>query len=739
MDFLAEGIEPKIGEKSMSKNFSQLSRSFLCFLGAIGLLSLEISAFASDHWAFVPPERPEIPEVENQAWVRNPIDAFLLADLEAFEIAPVPEADRTTLLRRLSFGLAGLPPTPKDIEAFLNDDSKEAYEKVVDRLLASPHYGERWAQHWLDLARYADTDGFELDHTRPDMWRYRDWVVEALNNDLPYDRFLTYQMAGDEVAPEDPKAAVATGFHRAYPDMVDMNDQNERRQVALDDIVETTGSVFLGLTIGCARCHDHKFDPIRQLDFYQLQAFFTPSRFNDGFTVATAVEQAEHSRLVNDWRNERAKVQANLIRLEAPAREQIAPGLPPKLNDREQAAFEKPEADRTPEEIALVFEALARDDRIKIKAIQEFLEPETMALRTEALVRLDEIQQAEPPHLPRARVLDESAREAPATHLLIRGQFGQQGPEVLPAFPAILVRSESEAVPEISPRERSTGRRATLATWLTKPDHPLTARVLVNRVWQHHFGRGIVETSSDFGTMGIEPSHPELLDWLATELVAQGWSLKALHRLILTSSSYRMSTRFDSQAFEADPENVLFWRQNRQRLDGEAIRDALLAISGLLNPELGGPPVFPELPPELTKLSSKGAIWPVSPDEQDRNRRGLYIFVRRNLRYPFFEAFDRPDTNASCPRRSVTTIAPQALALLNDPLAHKAAKSLADRIAREAGPELADRIDLAYQLTLGRLPDQNERLVAEEFLLTDADWTNFCLAILNINEFVYLD
>ncbi|CAN5775288.1 PSD1 and planctomycete cytochrome C domain-containing protein [soil metagenome] len=719
-------------------HFSFYSLFSLCALGALGV---EITA--SDHWAFVPPTRSEVPEVEDRDWVRNPIDAFLLSDLEAFEISPAPEADRATLLRRLSFGLIGLPPTPDEIDAFLNDDSESAYEKIVDRLLSSPHYGERWAQHWLDLARYADTDGYELDHTRPDMWRYRDWVIEALNNDLPYDQFLTYQMAGDEVAPDDPKAAVATGFHRAYPDMVDINDQNERRQMAMDDIVETTGSVFLALTIGCARCHDHKFDPIRQVDFYQLQAFFTPARFLDDYVVVDAEQRAEHDRQVRRWRSARAEAQADLIRLEAPAREQLAPGPPPKLDDRETAAFEKAEADRSPEEVGRVFDALARDDRVQAAQIEEILDSDAAATRADWLERLEALQKSEPSSLPLARVLDETGRNAPPTHLLIRGQFGQIGPEVPPAFPAVLASSEAEAVPEIIPGARSTGRRAALAAWLTRPDHPLTTRVIVNRLWQHHFGRGIVETPSDFGTMGIEPTHPALLDWLATELVDRGWSLKEMHRLIVTSSAYRMSTQFDPETFEADPENVLFWRQNRQRLDGEAIRDAILAVSGLLHPELGGPPVFPELPPELTKLSSKGAIWPVSPRAEDRNRRGLYVFVRRNLRYPFFEAFDRPDTNASCPQRSVTTIAPQALALLNDPIAHQAANALAERVEREAGPGLADRIARAYRLALGRDPDEQERRIAEEFLKSEGDeaaaWTNFCLALLNVNEFVYLD
>ncbi|MBX6311676.1 MAG: DUF1553 domain-containing protein [Isosphaeraceae bacterium] len=693
------------------------------------------------HWAFVPPQRPAVPKVRESGWVRNPIDAFILARLEASGLGHAPEADRATLLRRLSFDLMGLPPTPEEIDAFEHDPAPEAYEKVVDRLLASPRYGERWAQHWLDLARYADTDGFEFDQVRPDAWRYRDWVVEALNRDLPYDAFVRLQLAGDEIEPDNPAAFIATGFNRCYPDMVDLNDQGLRRQNALNDITETTGLVFLGLTIGCARCHDHKFDPIRQSDFYKLQAFFTPARFRDDYPIASAAARADYERRQAAWEGEVAALQAALIRLEAPARARLAPGLPEKITDEVVAAYQKDEARRTPREVRLVYEALARDKRLKSKDLAAALDPDQARERERLLARLEAVQKAAPPPLPRARGLDETGPEAPPTYLLRRGEYTAKGPEVPPAFPAVLTKDEAETTPPIAPTARSTGRRSALAAWLVRSDHPLTARVMVNRLWQHHFGRGIVASPSDFGIMGEEPSHPELLDWLALEFVARGWSLKAVHRLIVTSASYRQSTRLEAKAKEIDPENTLLWRQNRRRLEGEAIRDALLAVSGRLSPLMGGPGVFPELPAELTKLSSKGAVWPVSPRAEDRHRRSLYVFVRRNLRYPLFEVFDRPDTNASCPRRAVSTVSPQALSLLNGRLAHESAHALAARVACEVGPDQEARIDRAYRLCLGRPPDAEERRLAREFLAAGAEtsWEDFCLALLNTNEFVYID
>ena len=718
-------------------NFLPLGLSLCVLCGESLSAEKPITAEDRAHWAFVSPKRPPVPTVKERRWVRNPIDSFILEQLEENQLRHAPEADRATLLRRLTVDLTGLPPTPDELDSFLADRSPGAYETVVDRLLASPRYGERWAQHWLDLARYADTDGFEFDQARPDAWRYRDWVVQALNRDLPYTTFVRLQLAGDETDPDDPSAFIATGFNRCYPDMVDLNDQALRRQNALNDITETTGLVFLGLTIGCARCHDHKFDPIRLTDFYQLQAFFTPARFRDDYPIASPEARAAYEEQMGAWERSLAAVQAALIRLEAAARAKLAPGEPPGLNDEMIAAFQKPDVDRTPGDVRLVFEALAKDQRVKPAALSAALGPAGTADRRALLARLARVRQESPRPLPQARGLDETGPRAPPTFLLQRGDFNAKGAEVVPAFPVVL--SGSETPSRIERTAHSTGRRRALADWLTRPDNPLTARVLINRVWQHHFGRGIVATPSDFGTMGEPPSHPELLDWLATEFVARGWSMKTLHRLMVTSATYRQSSRPDPAALAADPENTLFWRQNRQRLDGEALRDALLAVGGRLNLALGGSSVFPELPAELTKLSSKGAVWPVSPDPADRDRRSLYVFVRRNLRFPFFEAFDRPDTNASCPRRAVTTIAPQALTLLNSALANDAARALASRVERAAGSDIEAQIRQAYRLAFAREPDPEELRLAREFLGREGSLRLFCLALLNANEFLYID
>lgn len=697
--------------------------------------SAQQPADEQSHWAFQVPQRTKPPEIKNRAWAQNPIDGFIAAGLEANGLQASPEAERTALLRRVTFDLIGLPPSADEIDRFTTDRSPDAFEKVVDRLLASPQYGVRAAQHWLDLARYADTDGFEFDQPRPNAWRYRDWVVDAFNRDMPYDRFIRLQLAGDEYAPDDPSAFIATGFNRCYPDMVDLNDQALRRQNALNDITETTGLVFLGLTIGCARCHDHKSDPITQADFYKLQAFFSAARFRDDYPLASTPRRREFEKSIAAWGAALAQIQASILRIEKPVRDKVAPGLPMGALDTAVAAFNKPEAERSTAEVMIIYDLLHRDGRIKDDRWPVLLDAASIAERARLINRLEQVRRAAPPAVPTARGIDEAGPVAPPTYLLKRGEFGAKGPIVEPAFPAVL----ASAPPVVVPGRDSTGRRTALAKWLTNRNHPLTARVIVNRLWQGHFAKGLVETPSDFGKMGSEPTHPELLDWLAAELIESGWSLKSLHRLIVTTATYRRSSKRVGAA-DPDPENHWLAHQNRRRLDGEAIRDAMLAASGQLNPALGGPPVFPPLPAELTKLSSKGATWPVSWASRDRNRRSLYIFVRRNLRYPFFEAFDRPDTNASCPRRAITTTAPQALSLLNSRLSGEAARALSIDVERSEGRDVDAKVERAYLLALGRRPDQAERELARAFLSNaNASFAEFCLALFNLNEFVYVD
>lgn len=652
----------------------QISRSTVAGLMFVAIVLAADGARGQDsHWAFVAPRAVEPPSVVDRSWPLNPIDRFILAGLEEFNLRPAPPATKATLLRRVHFDLTGLPPTVAELRAFLADDQPGAYERVVDRLLASPEYGERWAQHWLDVARYADTDGYEFDAVRPEAWRYRDWVVHALNGDMPYQEFVQWQLAGDEIAPGSDTAFIATGFNRCYPDMVDQNDQNARRQSALNDMTETAGLTFLGLTLGCARCHDHKTDPIPQADFYRLQAFFAPARFRDDRAVDDAADQRRFEARLAAWQS--------------------------RLNSLRQQLQRAAPAER---------EGLRR--------------------------QLDRLTKLEKPVPPQARGLDETGDTPAKTFVLLRGDIAARGAEVSPGFPSAL----STEAPEITAMPHSSGRRRALAQWLTQPDHPLTARVVVNRLWQHHFGRGIVATPSDFGLLGEAPSHPELLDMLALELVRQEWRLKPIQRLIVTSAAYRQSAEFNAKAAEFDPDNTLVWRHSRRRLDGEAIRDALLAVGGELNSRMGGPGVFPELPRELAKLNAQGVAWPVSKNREDQVRRSLYVFVRRNMRYPFFEAFDRPDTNASCPQRARTTTAPQALSMLNSSLVQSAAMAAARRI--EGGASDRDtRIQLAYESILGRPATSEEAQRAGKFVDAGHGYVDLCLALFNVNAFLYVD
>jgi len=553
-------------------------------------------------WSFVPP-RPQTPPLPDE----HPIDAFLLAKLREAGIRDfAPEAAPGVLLRRLSFTLTGLPPGESEIPDF---------KSQMESLLGSPHYGERWAQHWLDLARFAETDGFEFDKVRGEAWRYRDWVVGALNEDLPYDRFIALQIAGDLLEPGDPESAAATGFLLAGPDMVDLNLEGERRHNVLNELTSTVGSAFLGLTLECAQCHDHKTDPLSQADFYRLRGVF------ESFTL-------------------------------------------PKKNESLPPVF--PSGERT------------------------------------------------------------------AARLYLRGDFRRPGPELAPAPPAILTGDTFDPAKE--------DPRLALARWITRPDNPLTARVLVNRVWQQHFGTGLVASASDFGKLGERPTHPELLDWLAIEFVKHGWSLKWLHREILSTRAWRQASRRigDSvdwqRRLELDAEGRLLSRRLRTRLDGEAVRDAMLTAAGRLNPERGGPGVRPPLPPEVSVTLLKNQ-WPVTEDVAQHDRRSLYLFARRNLRYPLFEVLDRPDANQSCAKRHVSTTAPQALTLLNDAFVHGMAASLAEP-ADGAGD--SDWIREAFRRVLGREPDPEERERAAAFL-SGRSPEDLALALFNLNEFVYLD
>lgn len=688
--------------------------------------SFAISEADRQHWAFQKPQRPSLPALRNSAWPRNPVDHFVLAALESKGIEPAVPAKREKLIRRMTLDLIGLPPTPEEVDAFLADASPAAAERLVERLLASPAYGERWGRHWLDLARFGESDGFEHDAVRPHAWRYRDYVIDAFNADKPYDRFIREQAAGDELFPQESDAIIASGFNLLGPDMVDSADQLQRRHNTLNDMTDTTAFAFLGLTMACARCHDHKFEPLSQRDYYRFQAFFTPAIFERERAIGTPDERAAHDRAMRQY-GEAAKAQQKEIALiEEPMRKKLYEEKLAKLSEEAQLAVRTPKNKRTTEQENQVQETA---DSIKV-AESEVLEglDETSRSRLKRLkAALKKIIKPEPPA---AAIAMRNSNGVPAkAFLLARGEPSQPGEAVSGGFPAVL----SDLINHGRAGERA-GPRAELAAWLASEENPLTARVMVNRIWQHHFGRGIVATPSDFGVRGARPSHPELLVWLAAEFVSSGWSVKHIHKLILLSAAYQQSERPSPTAMSLDPENLLFSRWKPLRLEGEVIRDSLLAVSSRLNTSCGGPGVFPAIPVDVIK-GYQG--WPATKNVVEQHRRSVYIFARRNFRYPFLEVFDAPDSNLSCPSRERSTTAPQALALLNAADVIDAAGAVAARILshREPGPEAVEE---AYRLILGRQPASHEVKVATQFL-DRSPFSEFCRALFNLNEFVYVN
>ncbi|MEA2632555.1 MAG: hypothetical protein QOE66_2774, partial [Chloroflexota bacterium] len=620
-------------------------------------------------WSFQPVRRPDLPPVGDDGWVENPIDRFILARLSAEELTPAPEADRATLIRRAAFDLTGLPPTPEEVEAFVADDAPRAYERLIERLLASPRYGERWARHWLDLARYAESDGYRADAYRPETWRYRDYVIRAFNDDKPYDRFVAEQIAGDELAPGDPSMMVATSFLRLGTYEHNQRDVPEQRRTILNDITDVTGDIFLGLGVGCARCHDHKFDPILQADYYRLQAFFTPLLPRDDLALCTPEQWRVYQEKQAVWEARTAEIRAAIEALERPYQEKAAQGAIDKFPKETQAILAKPESERTPFEQQIYQLAYRQvlDEQEKPK-----LNDADKAREKSLLKQLAELDHLKPEPLPRAFTVTDVGPSAPPTR--IPGDRSERTIEpgfltLLDPGPAKVARGPMMA--------NSTGRRTALARWLTRPDNPLTPRVLVNRLWQYHFGRGLVGTPSDFGRLGERPSHPELLDWLASEFVARGWSLKTMHRLIMTSGTYRQSALRPAPAIARvkDPENRLLWRMNTRRLEIEPIRDAMLSASGELDVVMGGPSVATTEP-----------------------RRAIYTKVMRNTHDPLIDAFDAPDGSNTTPTRNVTITPTQSLMLINGGWTLDRARAFAGRLERLEGSDPSRRIALAYRL-----------------------------------------
>ena len=643
--------------------------------------SVEATAPADDplaearaHWAFQPVRAVAIPQVEGGAEVDQPVDAFVLRSLRQQGWSFAPPASRAEWIRRVTFDLVGLPPTPEEVDAFVNDPAPDAEARLVERLLASPRYGERWGQHWLDVVRYAETEGYEYDRTVPGAWRFRDYVIESLNRDKPFDRFLTEQIAGDEIAPEDPECQTASIFHRLGP--VRRNAGNPEialsRNEVLTERTDILGSAVLGLTIGCARCHNHKLEPITQRDYYRLQAYLAATEENNIVLGSAAELQA--------WEAKRKSLQEEMARL----REQL------------------PRA--------------AKEERKELAKRLEMLE--------------DVLADA-PPTIP--ATCDDPHRRTPI-HVLRRGVWEQKGEPVGPRPPSVLVAADEPELPaEVAdPRTR-------LARWLVASDNPLTARVVVNRVWAYHFGTGLVKTVNDFGTRGDRPSHPELLDWLTHWFVEGGWRLKPLHRLILLSRTYRQSgvSEFTSQAARIDPENRLLWRFPRRRLTAEELRDAILAVSGRLNSQMRGASVMVPVDRELVDLLYKPSQWQVTPDPRAHDRRTIYLMAKRNLRLPFLEVFDAPTLQSSCPRRESSTHAPQALELLNGSLVNELSRAFARRLQDEVGDNLERVVDRAYRLALGRPPTPAERTHSVEFL-REQPLEDFALALFNLNGFLYV-
>jgi hypothetical protein len=714
--------------------------------GCAGFLYASDDFDAEDraHWAFQKVTKPELPQVQNRKWVRNGVDAFILAELEKQNITPSSPADKRTLLRRAYLDLIGVPPKPAEINEFLSDTSPKAFEHAVERLLSSPHYGERWARHWLDLARYAESEGFKADETRPNAWRYRDYVIGAFNSDKPYNRFIQEQIAGDELWPSDPEAHIATAFNRHYPDESNARNLMQRRQEILNDITDTVGFVFVGMSYACARCHDHKFEPILQTDYYRLQAFFANAAAKDDLILTSDPETKRYRVQLVVWEEKTRDIREQMEAIEAPKRKALEEDYFEKYPAEIRAILNKPESDRNPFERQMAWKAKQYLDPKSheyvgdTEAVLAKLKGEEKRKWESLKTELDKFAHLHPGNLPIGSGMVDLGRDAPKTFVLAKGVFDQQRDEVQPGFLQILS-------PE--PTKIEQGRRRTaLAKMLTDPDNPLTARVIVNRVWHYHFGKGIVGTPSEFGVKGDRPTHPALLDWLTSEFIQHGWSVKHLHRVIMASATYQKSSQHREDAARYDSQNKLLWKFPLHRLEGEVIRDSSLAVAGALNPKMGGPSIFPELPPGMP--TPRGG-WKVNDDTSERNRRSVYVFVRRNTRYPLFESFDMPDPHESCSRRNVTTSPIQALNLLNSNLTLEWAKGFAARVIASAGTDLAKQIDSAFELAYCRPPQPDEKKLAFEFLTAHRDvisdrsedgaatLTDLCHMLLNSTEFVY--
>jgi cytochrome c553 len=730
--------------------------------GAPGL----VAAKPETHWAFRPLARPPVPEANRADGLRTAIDRFIAAALARKDLNLSAEADRATLVRRVSFDLTGLPPAPAEIDAFLNDPSPGAYERMIDRFLASPRYGERWGKFWLDAAGYADSNGyFNADTDRPLAWRYRDYVVRCFNQDRPFDRFVREQLCGDEMAgyrpggdvtPDMVELLTATHFWRNAPDGTGESDGNPDevrtdRFTVLEGSLQVAMNCLLGVTIQCARCHDHKFEPVTQEEYYRLQAILYPAYCPERWrkpaertvAVGTRQQREEHQRRTDLVDRQVKALQASLAAVAAPLREELTgerlPALEPAVRRAVLQALAAAPAARTKEQQELLkkyVEPLKIGDDDVAKRF-----PEYAAVRDQMRKAIAEREKQRPRPLEALAVLVETDPNPPVHHILVRGQHNAPGREVQPGVPAAFCLPGNEY--RLEATTSPTGRRTAFARWVTSPDNPLFARVLVNRVWQHHFGTGLVATPDNLGQSGARPSHPELLDWLAIEFIRSGWSIKALHRLILCSAVYRQASTPRPEALAVDPDDRLLWRYPLRRLDAEAVRDAMLAVSGELDARPGGPYV-------PTRRNAEGSV-EVDEKHPEARRRSVYLQQRRTQVATLLELFDAPRLALSCSVRTTSTVPLQALALLNSDFARARARAMAARLEREAGGDAGRRLTLACRLAWGREPAEKERAAARQFLeaqqglySSDKDgeqraWTDFCQMVLASNTFLYAE
>ena len=676
-------------------------------------------------WSWQEAKSQTVPDVKDKSWVRTPIDAFVLAQLESKNLKPSPAADRAIFIRRATLDAWGVIPTPEQVNAFVNDRSPNAYEKVVDSLLASPHYGERQARRWLDLARYADSSGFTNDETRNSMWRYRDYVVNSFNKDKPYNRFVKEQLAGDEIAPGNPEALIATGFLRGYPDDSNSRDLVQKKYQNTTDITDTVGAVFLAQTFECARCHNHKFDKITQKDYFSLQAFFANSHAVDNIPAPKTDQELQYEKSYAKWEEATKDIRAKQKALLDPVRLEAEQYNYERFSKPTQDALTKirtkPESEWTAEERWVNHRYLANQtDNQLVAWFQDTANPGAPGYKPENAERAkqykalsDELKKFDKikPEVGSntiSAITELGNPVAPATHVRFTGAFDHPLEEVQPAFPVAL----TDEKPEIIPTAVSSGRRTALANWIASDKNPLTARVFVNRVWGQYFGNGIVETVSDFGKAGAKPTHPELLDYLATNFVKDGWSVKKLHREILLSNVYRQSSLPRQDVAKVDPQNKLLAIFPRQRLDAEQIRDSLLVASGQLEDKIGGPSVFAPVPNNL----GAGNLWKVSKDPKDWNRRSIYVFTRRSVPYPLLQTFDMASAQQVHSKRDVTTTPLQALTLFNNDTVFGWSQALAGRVIREAGTNESAQFDRLYQILYGRVADSSEKKVLKGFL-----------------------